>query len=66
MLVGHFFEFFLQRIEVLEHQSEFVFFLSVVLSQGATDIQEGVLVDLSRIHSIGRHQQRKRQQLFLQ
>lgn len=51
---------------MLEHQFGFVSFLSLVLSQGATDIQEGVLVDLSRIHPIGRYRQRKRQQLFLQ
>ena len=41
-------------------------FLSRVLSQGATDIREGVLVVLSRIHPIGGYRQRKRQQLFLQ
>ena len=38
----------------------------MVLSQGATDIPEGALVDLSRIHPIGRHRQRKRQQIFHQ
>lgn len=54
-------------MEVLEHQFGFVFFLSRVLSQGATDIQEGVLVVLSRIHPNGRYRQRKtqRQQSFL-
>ena len=51
---------------MLGNRSGFVFFPSVVLSLGATDIQEGVLVVLSRIHPIGRHRQRKKQQLFLQ
>ena len=64
MLVGHLFDSFWQRMEVLDYQSRFV--LSLVLSRGATDIQEGVLVVLSRIHPIGRYRQRKRQQSFLQ
>ena len=51
---------------MLEHQSGFVSFLSLVPNQGATDIQEGVPVVLSRTHPIGRHRQRKIQQLFLQ
>ena len=65
-LAGHFFGSFWQRMEVLKHQFGFVSFLSMVLSQGATDIQEGVLVALSRIHPVGRHRQRKWQQSFLQ
>ena len=68
MLAGHFFEDFGQRMsaeeEVLEHQFGFVSFLSRILNQGATDIQEGELVVLSRIHPIGGYRQRKR--LFLQ
>jgi len=63
MMAGHFFDSFWQRMsaeEVLGHRFGFVSFLSRVLSQGATDIQEGVLVVLSRIHPIGRYRQRKR------
>lgn len=66
MLAGHFFDSYWQLMEVLENQFGFASFLSKVLNQGATDIQEGVLVFLSRIHPIGRYRQRERQQSVLQ
>ena len=62
MLAGHFFDSFGQRMSA----DQFGPFLSRVLSQGATDIREGVLVVLSRTLPIGGYRQRKRQQLFLQ